>query len=487
MTRIITQLAAVLIALNVTPSLSAPIELPGLGDTSGALISPDEERRLGEEFMREVRRSLKVVDDPELTNYVQSLGSNLGSHAVDYNGDFTLFLVLNPAINAFAAPGGFIGVHTGLITSTHSESELASVLAHEIAHVTQRHLPRALEEANKMSMPATAALLAAIILGRGSGQIGEAALATTLAGQVQSQINFTRSHEQEADRIGMQLLADSGFDPRGMPSFFERLQASYRFYDNNLPEFLSTHPVTTSRIADSRGRAEQLPIAPVARDSTYNYMRAKTRVLSQTTPGENLAFFAADISAKDETTAMTARYGYALALTQAGRYAEARELLAELLKREPERIPFLIASAQLEMADKKYDRAIRTLRDSLDLYPNHPALTATLADAMIQNGQADAARRLLQEHMRKRSPDPALYKLFAQAATNAGRPGEAHYAMAEYYYYSGETSTAVQQLKVALERTPKEDFYLSSRIEARLKEMLAELPASRREESSHAR
>ena len=484
MLQIISYIALTMIALYFSPSAASTIELPGLGDTSGALISPEEERQLGEEFMREVRHSLKVVDDPELTHYLQSLGSNLASRASDFQGDFTLFLVMNPAINAFAAPGGYIGIHTGLITSTQSESELASVLAHEIAHITQRHLPRALEEANKMSVPATAALLAAIILGRNSAAIGEAALATTLAGQVQAQINFTRGHEQEADRIGMQLLADSGFDPRGMPAFFERLQASYRFYDNQLPEFLSTHPVTTSRIADSRSRAEQFPPVKPNSESLYPYMQAKTRVLSQSTNAEKLAFFTPDLKSPDATTAMAARYGSALVLIQANRYAEARELINDLIKRDPERIPFIMASAQLDMAEKKYDQAIRQLRRNLDLFPGHPALTYGIADAMIQNNQAEEARQILQEYMRQRRPDPALFKLSAQAATNVGRRADAHYAMAEYYYYSGETSTAVQQLKLALSSTPKEDYYLTARIEARLKELQAKLPANQRDDKS---
>jgi len=446
-----------------------------MGDASGVVISPEEEKRLGEAFMREVRRSLKVVDDPELESYIQAIGTSLVSHADSDIPEFTFFLVQNSAINAFAAPGGYIGVHTGLILATQNESELASVLAHEISHITQRHLPRSLDDANKMSLPATAALLAAIILGRNSAAMGEAALATTLAGHAQAQINFTRSHEEEADRIGMQLLSQSGFDPRGMPEFFERLQQSYRFYDNNLPEFLSTHPVTISRIADSRNRAEQFEHPKPNPYSSYAFMRAKVRVTMQASAQENLAYFKNEMAKSSGEERLVASYGYTLALMSAGKLDEATAMLQPLLKQEPDRISFILANATIDHLKKNYAGATKILADGLALYPGDHAMTILMAEALINKGDPEAARRLLQEHLRKRGAQPAVYKLFARATNDSGRDGESHYALAEYYYLSGETSTAVQQLKLAAASTPKDDFYLSSRIDARLKQLKEEL------------
>lgn len=470
---------AMLLALfGAGPVGLAEPDLPQMGDASGTLISPEEEKRLGEAFMREIRRSVRIVDDPELTDYLQALGSGLASQTDSYLRDFTFFWVDNTAINAFAAPGGYIGVHTGLILATDDESELASVVAHEVAHITQRHLPRSLEAANKMNLPTAAALLAALILGRGNSQVTEAALATTLAGSAQAQINFTRAHEQEADRLGIQMLAASQFDPRGMPDFFEKLQASYRFYDNNLPEFLSTHPVTTNRIADSRSRAEQFPRPQGNPYSLYLFMRAKTRVLTHSSGQDNLAFFKA---AKDRGSARekaAARYGYALALLQAGRPGDARRELVAQIQQDPDRIPLIAALAAVDATEHRYKDAIARLEDALLLFPGSHALTMQLADALIKEGQFEPARRLLVEHSRQRATDPALFKLMAEAASGAGRRGESHYALAEHYYYAGETGTAVQQLKLARDQTPKEDFYLSARIDARMREMQAELPAS---------
>lgn len=467
-----------LLAFGATPVALAEPDLPQMGDASGTLISPEEEKRLGEAFMREIRRSVRIIDDPELTDYLQALGSGLASQTDSYLRDFTFFWVDNPAINAFAAPGGYIGVHSGLILATEDESELASVVAHEVAHITQRHLPRALEAANKMNLPTAAALVAALILGRGNSQVTEAALATTLAGSAQAQINFTRAHEQEADRLGIQMLTASQFDPRGMPNFFEKLQASYRFYDNNLPEFLSTHPVTINRIADSRSRAEQYPTPPVNPYSLYLFMRAKARVLTQSSSQDNLAFFKAARERGTVREKFAARYGYALALLQAGRAAEARRELVALLQHDPDRVPLISALAAVDAAEHKYADAVARLDEALLLFPGSHSLTMQLADALIKEGQAERARRLLVEHTRQRNTDPALFKLLAEAASGAGRGGESHYALAEHYYYAGETGTAVQQLKLARDQTSKKDFYLSARIDARMREMQAELPAS---------
>ncbi len=471
-------LACVLACGISLPLPGFAVDLPNMGDTSGAIVSPDEERHLGEELMRRIRQSLLLVEDPEVTEYIQSLGYQLVANSDTPTQNFTFFVINDNSINAFAAPGGFIGINSGLILTTESESELASVVAHEIVHVTQRHLARAIEKANKMNLPATAALIAAIILAGKNTQIGQAALMTTMAGNTQNQLNFTRAHEQEADRLGMEILADAGFNPQSMPTFFEKLQQASRFYDNRLPELLKTHPVTLSRIADSRNRAEQYPVKKkYTENDAYRLIQAKLRVLSS----ENPAIYIKDFenTARKSHAAIKGGvtdheyYGYALALLTANRYSEARTQIERLLEKEPEKIPYIIAMAKLDMADKHLAEALQNLSAALDLYPHNHPLTVVYANALLESGQAGAARILLKEHVRRIANDPALYELLARAEVDAGYKADSHQSLAEYYFLRGETHSAIEQLNIALRLTQHKDFYRTSRIEARLKQLQA--------------
>lgn len=455
-----------------------------MGDTAGAIVSPSEERYLGEELMRRIRQSLLLVEDPEITEYIQSLGYQLVASSDTPTQDFTFFVINDNSINAFAAPGGFIGINSGLILTTDSESELASVMAHEIVHVTQRHLARAIEKANKMNLPATAALIAALILAGKNSQVGQAALLSTMAGNTQNQLNFTRAHEQEADRLGMEILADAGFNPQSMPTFFEKLQQASRFYENRLPELLKTHPVTLSRIADSRNRAEQYPVKKKPRgaltdNSAYRLVQAKLRVLSSEDPAVYIKDFENITLKKHKGRAPEHEYyGYALALLAANRYNEARAQIEKLLAKEPEKIPYIIALAKLDMADKRLAEAVQNLSAALDLYPHNHPLTVVYAHALLESGQAGAARILLKEHVRRISDDPALYALLARAEVDAGHKADSHQSLAEYYYLSGETHSAIDQLNIALRLTQNKDFYRTSRIEARLKQLQAYVVAA---------
>lgn len=260
----------------------AAIELPDMGTSANTVLSQADEQKLGETFIRQLRRQLEVVDDAQINNYINALGHRLASYSNNPEQPFQFFVVKAPSINAFAVPGGFIGVHSGLILKTRSESELASVLAHEIAHVTQRHIARSIQASQRLSFPAMAALIVAgIIAGvAGAPQVGQAAITAAMAANVQMQINFTRTHEKEADRIGMQTLANAGFDPRDMPNFFDRLQAAMRYYDGGIPDFLRTHPVTTERIAEAQDRAEKYPKQSVNDTPLYHLMKGQLLILA---------------------------------------------------------------------------------------------------------------------------------------------------------------------------------------------------------------
>lgn len=445
------------------------IVLPNIGETAESYLSTEDEQRYGEAFMRSIRHALELVDDPEVQNYIESLGNRLVANGGVNGRKFTFFVVRDPTINAFAGPGGYIGIHSGLFITGESEAELASVMAHEIAHVTQRHIARAFEDASRMSVPLTAAIIAALILGSrgGNGQIGEAAIAASAAGSIQRQINFTRSNEQEADRVGLQILADSGYEPRAMPRFFEHLQQASIFYDNLQLEFLRTHPVTIARISDTRNRAEQYPRLRDSISDGFPLIRQKVRVLQESNPSKSVAWYEGVLpeATADERDAL--RYGYAVALNAAGRHADARAQIAPLAKREPERIAYQIVLAEAALGQNRFDEAFAIYERNLGLYPYHLPLTLYYADALLQDGQPAKAAERVDEYMRARSPRPELYRLLAQAREAMNDRLGAHQALAEHYYMLGEMRPALEQLEMALRRVSEPDVR-ATRIKARI-------------------
>jgi len=462
-------LSLVLLAYSVL-GVAAPgeqISLPDLGDESLAVIPPAAERKLGEQFMREARRQLHIVDDPELQEYVQNLGQRLVANSEGSYKDFYFFVIDDPTINAFAVPGGFVGVHTGLILNSESESELASVLAHETAHVTQRHIPRMIAEEKRTTLPAMAALLASILLASAAhGQVGEAGIALTTATLQQRGINFTRSFEEEADRIGMQILARTGFDPRAMPTFFEKLQSANRYNESSLPEYLRTHPVTTNRIADSRNRAEQYPPKPVANSREFQRARAKIRAIAPGNPNEIVAGFRDNIENRRYQDADAEHYGYALALLRAKDLNGARAEMAKLIARDPQLPYYRMAQAEIEMAAGNYDKALSLYADTHRRMPDSVPVTRQYAGALLRTGNATKAYDVLKPVLRQRANDPALQKMMASAAGDSGHRVEAHQAQAEYQYLVGNLPAAIEQLKLA-SKFAGDDFYVQSSIEAR--------------------
>ena len=382
-------LASILLGASALPISHADLaELPSMGDTAGQLISPEQEKQFGESFMRQIRRSGKLVDNAELNDYLQDLGYRLAAASDAPGYGFTFFLVDDPSINAFAGPGGYIGVHTGLLLAARNESELAGVLAHEIAHVTQRHLLRAYEAAQRMSLPTAAALLAAILIGSQDSQAGQAALVGLQAASAQYQINFTRGNEHEADRVGIQTLARAGIDPRGMPDFFERLHQQTRLYGNRLPEFLSTHPITSSRIAETAARAEAL--AGDGRRDSLGFQLARARLqVEGTAQARELV---ADYGARRDTLGEAERFGFALALWRSGDPEGARRELTRLRQQNPDRITYPLNLARLELEHNRPDRALALYEQLHDLNPGNVTVARAHAAALIAHGQAARAR-----------------------------------------------------------------------------------------------
>jgi len=456
-------------------------DLPDIGGTAGLVMTPAEERRLGQAFMRSVRSSVKVVDDPLLTEYIEDLGERLVELSGEHNKHFTFFLVEDPVINAFAGPGGYIGIHTGLIIETQSESELASVMAHEIAHVTQNHLFRAFDEFSRLSGPAALATLGAILLGTVSGPAAAAAVAGIQAGMVQAQLNFTRANENEADREGIRILADAGYDPRAMPVFFERMGRATWVYDTKIPEFLMTHPVTTNRIADSLGRAESYSFRQPAVDPRYFLSRSRIRLETMKDPNEAVRHFRQTLKDGRFVNESAERYGYALALLKARKFSAARTEIDKLLKQEPTSPAFLIASAQIDKDSGKSADGLLTMRTAYELFPSSFPISVAFADLLLDSGDAREASEVLQKLQKRRPTDPGVYERLARAADAEGKRALAHGYMAEHYYYDGLLEAAVRQLEIAV-RDRHTDYYESAKLAARLNELQTELLSRKRED-----
>ena len=456
------------------PSLSLDTRLPDLGDSSASVLSPTRERELGKAFMRSVRRSQKVMDDPLLTDYIQQLGSKLVNASEASGTPFNFFVIEDQNINAFAGPGGHIGVYTGLILTTDTESELAAVLAHEIAHVTQQHLLRAWESASQMSLPNAALLLAAVVLGAAVG--GDAGIAAAMGGQaalIQQQINFTRANEKEADRVGIEILGESGYEPRAMPSFFSRMGKANRVYASKLPEFLRTHPVSTSRTADALGRAEQFAYRQSPEDLRYHLARmdlVQRRITRPEDAERELSLMLEDGRYRNEAAV---RYAIARAQLRANRPDQAAAGLDRLLAAHPDVVEFVVSRAsadrQLGRETAAFSRLERALRDN----PASYALNIAYAEAALAAGKPALAESQLEKFRAYRADDPRVYQLLSRAAGDQDKRAAGHAFLAEYYYLIGELEAAILQLDIALDQA-NVDFYASSRLESRRAELQRE-------------
>lgn len=477
-------LSAIGLALLLTPApalagtSSLDLNLPDFGDSAGAIISPEMERRIGQAFLRHVRQHARIVDDPEVQAYIESLGYRLASNSDGYNQPFTFFMVDDAAINAFAAPGGVIGMNTGVILKSRNESEVAGVMAHEIAHITQRHLARMFERQQQLAMPMLAAMIGSILLAVANPAAGQAAMTAVAAGQAQHGINFTRSNEQEADRIGMQILARSNFDPHGMADFFERLHQASRIHGGGAPEYLQTHPLTTNRIAEARSRAEQYVVTEVHGTESYEFIRAKLMVRNESNPVNAVTMFRERLKESNPENEQANRYGYAIALTDAGNYAEARQQIDKLLEQDGERATVLLASAKLEVSQSNYGRAIEIYRHIAHLYPDYRPMVLGLAKTLLAAGQPAEARTLLRRYGRNNVVDHHYFDLLSQAEGQAGDEIEAGIARAAYFYELGDTQIAIERLKHA-QRQPGMDYYQQQRISARLDRYTEELQLER--------
>jgi len=449
-------------------------ELPNIGDSSDSVMSPTSARELGEGLLRMLRHNELLLNDPYLQGYITSLGYKLSTASDDPGGHYVFFIVKDNSVNAFAAPGGYIGVHTGLIRIAQSESELASVISHEIAHITQNHLFRAYEGTSNQRITTAVLMLAAILLGGGDSQVTTAAIAGGLAAGAQTSINFTRQHEKEADRLGIEILSETGYNPYSMAVFFQRMHNATRLYGKEGPEFLRTHPVTSTRVADAQNRAAQMNITPSFNDEIFQLARARAIVLSEPDPHRALKIFEAKLGSEQPLARMAAEYGYVLALIKTRQPETALKRLRPMLKRKPDSLLYQLARAEaLETSGQ--------VKASLDLYnqiqitaPDSRAVTMYHASALIRNNQSEAARKLLRGLLDRYNNDSLLHQMYARASEKSKNIGDAYFHLAEYYYLNGSTELAIDNLTRA-SNLPEIDYYLRSKVDARLKQYKAVL------------
>ncbi len=458
---------ALLSALLLLPLLARADGLPDLGDVSQEMISPQMERQIGEQSMLQIRASKSYMDDPEISDYLNQLGGKLVSNSPEPSQPFEFFAINDNAINAFALPGGFVGVNTGLLLLAQNESELASVLSHEISHVTQHHYARMVSGQRYDSLAALATLAVAILAARNSPQAATGAIVGAQAGVVQRQLNFTREHEQEADRIGLSILEKSGFDTRAMPAFFERMQKATQLMEGNTPSYLRTHPVTVERIADVENRVEQMPYHLVPDSLDFQLMRARLTA-TQKMPQEAVAYFDAALGEKRFGNPIAHRYGLVLALLRNNQPQRAEKEFAVLHKQAPLNATIETLAGQIMQLTKPGNEVVAFYRAALKNFPEHHALIYDYAEVLLRDQRYNDALKLLDDQVNRDGNDPKLYDLEARAYAALGRHQEEHHMLAYNYILHGDLNGTIEQLELA--KQAGNDYYQLSTIETELKQ-----------------
>jgi predicted Zn-dependent protease len=473
--KLLVVLLSVLLPLQALPQSSTGNDLPDIGSPASSTLSIDDEFHIGLQVMRQLRDEGQIIEDPEATEYIQALGSRIVAQATgDSAQRFSFFFVRDETINAFALPGGFIGVNYGLVLATRNESQLAGVLAHEIAHVTQRHIARRVRSQGRQSIATIASILAAILVGAatGSGDATMGGIAMAQGAAMQQQINFTRANENEADRVGMSFLAAAGFDPYGMPDFFEtmgRRSPVLATSRNALPEILQSHPISTNRIAESRARAAQFKdLKPTAESVSYMLTRERLRVLG--TPAEDNVRRYYSERREQQTQTVGERYGEALASFQAGNARAALDSLTYLAREYPQ-VPMLQSTlGQALMNAGAQEESLATFKRALDLSPRNIPLTMRYAESLMKAGDAKTAHAVLLDLFNNVAPTPEQIRFTALAASSAGDTGDAAYYMSEYHIATGNLPLSVAQLEMAL-AAPNITTVQRGRFQARLDEV----------------
>ena len=386
----------------------------------------------------------------------------------------SIVVVNNPVLNAFAVPGGVIGVHNGLLNYSQTEEELAAVLAHEIAHLELKHFARSQEQAKRRSLPTLLGILAGVLLAvAGDPDASFALLFSTQAAGIESRLRYSRDHELEADRAGARILYSAGLSPAAVPSMFERLLKDYRFRSRP-PEFLLTHPITERRIAEGRSLARRLPRQASGKrlwkfDERFELMRARVQIKFAKNPQREVKIWQQKLAQSKQPATSTA-YGYAIALANANRSSEAAEILDKLLNDNQHSLPLIYTRAEIALQQGKSADIVDLLSSSWKLYPGNYPLGYIYAQVLNASGNAVKASRILRQVLRSHNQEPALWTLLAESHGLSGNIVGVHEANAENLVLTGRLQEAQQRLRFAL-RLAFSDLPAVSRIRNRIVEI----------------
>jgi predicted Zn-dependent protease len=457
-------------------------DLPDLGSPATAAVSLDEEYQAGLGWFAGIRQTGQVLEDPEVNDYIQEIGHSLSSRAEDGQHQFYYFVLKDPIINAFAMPGGFIAIQSGLILATRNENELAGVMAHETAHVTQRHIVRGMLEQSHAGLISTAAMLAAILLGatagRGSPGAMEGGILAAESAGIQHQINYTRAQEFEADRIGIGTMASAGYDPLGMATMFEEL-------DRNSPdpsrvkavEFLIDHPLSAERIAEARNRADQ--IGRVRHTDSLGYRLMRERLRSLVENPQMVHDYYVNMVKNGAGLSIEERYGKDVADIVMRNPAAAIPDLQALVRDNPKVNQFYGALGQAYLVNGQLKESQAVLDKALNLFPRNAPITIRLAETLMHAGDNHRAHLILDDLFNVVEPTPDQTRLIAKAASSAGDVADSYYYMSYFYLMTGDLKMAANQLELGLEM-PRLDPIQRARFSARLEEVRAAMPKNRK-------
>ncbi|MBV8146106.1 MAG: M48 family metallopeptidase [Gammaproteobacteria bacterium] len=463
------------------PILNAPVsgsDLPDLGSPAATVLTQNDEYLLGAMVAKQLRDQSALLEDPEVSEYINNIGQRLASQSAMGGQNFHYFVVKDTTINAFAVTGGYVFINAGLILATSTESELAGVMAHETAHITQHHIARMLADQSRQSLTTAAAMIGAILLGAlGGGQAVEGALAATQGMAVQHQINFTRDNESEADRVGISYLAGAGFDPYGMGSMFETMSRHEGLAATYIPAMLIDHPMDSDRIAEQRSRAAQFPPHKVHDSLSYDLIRERVRVLTATGDTDLAVQYAQKIAHGGDN--LGNRYGEALALMNSNRADEAVKMLTPLVQQHEGLTLLYSALGQAQARAGHTKEALATFERAEQLFPRNVPVTVRYAETLMSSGRPAEAHNMLLDLFNNVPPTPDQIRLTALAASAAGDPGDAYFYMGEYHLAEGDLNLAAQQLQLAL-ASPHISPIQRQRYQARLEEVREYLASMRK-------
>jgi predicted Zn-dependent protease len=458
-----------ILLLSLFASITLADDLPDLGDVSATVLSPLQEKKIADQIMRSVMSSDEVISDPEITDYIQSLGMRLATNGPDKTQWFNFFVVKDKSINAFAMPGGVIGVHTGLIVAATNESELAGVMGHEIGHVVQHHMARMMAQQKNDSLISLAGMALAILSARANPQLASAAMMTSSASTVQKQLDYTRDHEREADRVGISILESAGYDTHGMASFFQVMQKGTRYVEGSAPTFLRTHPITSERIADVTARISnsRYRMAPYSPD--FDLVRAKVLATSGVA-NQSVSLFQSNLQDRRYTSESAQHYGLAVAMLRLGNVDGASKELSWLRSNAPSHPFFASLAANIEVARDNPKQAAKSYQTGLVIYPGSRALIYGYVEHFLRIREPQQALQFINEKQSLYPDDAYLYELKSKAYAGLSKSLLSHQAQGEAYFRRYNVPKALEQMDLAV-KSGDGDFYQQSIVEARLKEL----------------